>query len=228
MKDKKVAGAWRGPAHRSRGHRRDCRAIRSGGRLIYVGADSGRLAALDASEFRPPLIPIPRLCIVIAGGDKAMAMGGSSMKTPASGTARFGQNATREKDVVVRHRGQRSAPTYTVAAVNMHAEGLQQPWSAPRVRPGPRLASLSLRAYSTAATVYGATVAAMADYHIFFPWLRWPNRAVPLCVSLLELRAWPRTLSPPASHMTVLGSVFKVADTRSVECCQSPLVTAPT
>ena len=49
-------------------------AIRSGGRLIYVGAGtSGRLAALDAAECPPTFNTDPKTVqYVIAGGDKAL------------------------------------------------------------------------------------------------------------------------------------------------------------
>ena len=50
------------------------RAMRAGGRLIYVGAGtSGRLGCLDASEIPPTYgLPMERVVGVIAGGDSAL------------------------------------------------------------------------------------------------------------------------------------------------------------
>src|SRR6185436_9014326 len=49
-------------------------ALRSGGRLIYVGAGtSGRLAMLDAVELAPTFgFPPERVPVLLAGGDAAM------------------------------------------------------------------------------------------------------------------------------------------------------------
>jgi N-acetylmuramic acid 6-phosphate etherase len=73
--DARVAAAVRKELrHIARAIDVSARALRAGGRLIYVGAGtSGRLAVLDASEI-PPTFGVPRSMVqgVIAGGRRAL------------------------------------------------------------------------------------------------------------------------------------------------------------
>jgi len=94
-------------------------ALRSGGRLIYVGAgSSGRVAALDAAECPPTFNTDPKMVqFVIAGGQKAL---GSAMETEEDSRA-LGQRDLRKKkptrkDVVVGITASGQTP-YTVAAL---------------------------------------------------------------------------------------------------------------
>jgi len=79
-------------------------ALRSGGRLFYVGAGtSGRLGVLDASECPPTFRTPPEMVQgIIAGGDTALrrAVEGAEDDAPA-GAKVMRQHAIDQKDVVV-------------------------------------------------------------------------------------------------------------------------------
>jgi N-acetylmuramic acid 6-phosphate etherase len=79
-------------------------AIRSGGRLIYVGAGtSGRQAVLDAAEC-PPTFGTPRSLVqaIIAGGEKAMRFASEDAEdSPANGARDLRRAKVSRRDVVV-------------------------------------------------------------------------------------------------------------------------------
>lgn len=78
-------------------------ALRSGGRLIYVGAGtSGRLGCLDASEIPPTFGMEPdRVVAVIAGGDAALRRGIEGAEdSPADGAAAMAALSVGGNDVV--------------------------------------------------------------------------------------------------------------------------------
>jgi N-acetylmuramic acid 6-phosphate etherase len=94
-------------------------AIRSGGRLIYVGAGtSGRLAALDAAECPPTFNTDPKTVqYVIAGGDRAL---GHAAEYSEDSSARGRKDITKrkpgKKDVVVGVAASGRTP-YTLGAL---------------------------------------------------------------------------------------------------------------
>jgi N-acetylmuramic acid 6-phosphate etherase len=95
------------------------KALKQGGRLIYVGAGtSGRLAALDASECPPTFNTDPRTVqFVIAGGIKAL----HSATEPSEDSRELGQREIAKKkpgknDVVVGIAASGRTP-FTIAAV---------------------------------------------------------------------------------------------------------------
>jgi len=94
-------------------------ALRSGGRLIYVGAGtSGRIGALDASECPPTFNTDPKqVQFVMAGGPKAL---GSAVEanedSPALGQRELAKKRPGKKDVVVGVAASGRTP-FTVAAV---------------------------------------------------------------------------------------------------------------
>lgn len=79
-------------------------AIRSGGRLFYIGAGtSGRLGVLDAAEC-PPTFDVPYDLVqgIIAGGEKALARATEvSEDDPQSGAADLIQRGFQSGDVLV-------------------------------------------------------------------------------------------------------------------------------
>jgi N-acetylmuramic acid 6-phosphate etherase len=79
-------------------------AIRSGGRLFYIGAGtSGRLGVLDAAEC-PPTFDVPYDLVqgIIAGGEKALARATeASEDDPQSGAADLIQRGFQSGDVLV-------------------------------------------------------------------------------------------------------------------------------
>ena len=94
-------------------------AIRSGGRLIYVGAGtSGRLAALDAAECPPTFNTDPQTVqYVIAGGDKALGHAAEySEDSSVSGRKDIGKRKPGKKDVVVGVAASGRTP-YTLGAM---------------------------------------------------------------------------------------------------------------
>jgi N-acetylmuramic acid 6-phosphate etherase len=94
-------------------------AIRSGGRLIYVGAGtSGRLAALDAAECPPTFNTDPRTVqYVIAGGDKALGHAAEySEDSISSGRKDMAKRKPGKKDVVVGVAASGRTP-YTIGAL---------------------------------------------------------------------------------------------------------------
>jgi len=94
-------------------------AIRSGGRLIYVGAGtSGRLAALDAAECPPTFNTDPRTVqYVIAGGDKALGHAAEYSEDSSSrGRKDMAKRKPRKKDVVVGVAASGRTP-YTLGAL---------------------------------------------------------------------------------------------------------------
>jgi N-acetylmuramic acid 6-phosphate etherase len=95
------------------------KALKQGGRLIYVGAGtSGRLAALDASECPPTFNTVPRTVqFVIAGGIKAL----HSATEASEDSRKLGQREMAKKkpgknDVVVGIAASGRTP-FTIAAV---------------------------------------------------------------------------------------------------------------
>jgi len=92
-------------------------AIRSGGRLIYVGAGtSGRIAALDALEC-PPTFHTNRVHFIIAGGAKALASASEVSEDDArAGRKEMSRRKPTKKDVVVGIASSGRTP-FTVAAV---------------------------------------------------------------------------------------------------------------
>ncbi|MCU1254164.1 MAG: N-acetylmuramic acid 6-phosphate etherase [Candidatus Angelobacter sp.] len=94
-------------------------AIRSGGRLIYVGAGtSGRLAALDAAECPPTFNTDPQTVqYVIAGGDKALGHAAEYSEDSSSrGRKDMAKRKPRKKDVVVGVAASGRTP-YTLGAL---------------------------------------------------------------------------------------------------------------
>jgi N-acetylmuramic acid 6-phosphate etherase len=94
-------------------------AIRSGGRLIYVGAGtSGRLAALDAAECPPTFNTDPRTVqYVIAGGNKALGHAAEySEDSDSSGRKDIAKRKPGKKDVVVGVAASGRTP-YTLGAL---------------------------------------------------------------------------------------------------------------
>ncbi|HEY2236594.1 MAG TPA: N-acetylmuramic acid 6-phosphate etherase [Candidatus Angelobacter sp.] len=94
-------------------------AIRSGGRLIYVGAGtSGRLAALDAAECPPTFNTDPKTVqYVIAGGDKALGHAAEySEDSSVSGRKDIAKRKPGKKDVVVGVAASGRTP-YTLGAM---------------------------------------------------------------------------------------------------------------
>jgi N-acetylmuramic acid 6-phosphate etherase len=94
-------------------------AIRSGGRLIYVGAGtSGRLAALDAAECPPTFNTDPKTVqYVIAGGDKALGHAAEySEDSGSSGRKDIAKRKPGKKDVVVGVAASGRTP-YTLGAL---------------------------------------------------------------------------------------------------------------
>lgn len=94
-------------------------AIRSKGRLIYVGAGtSGRIAALDASECPPTFNTDPKIVqYVIAGGDKALTRATEGSEDSRSmGRKDMAKRRPGKKDVVVGLAASGRTP-YTIAAV---------------------------------------------------------------------------------------------------------------
>jgi len=94
-------------------------AIRSGGRLIYVGAGtSGRLAALDAAECPPTFNTDPRTVqYVIAGGNRALGHAAEySEDSGSSGRKDIAKRKPGKKDVVVGVAASGRTP-YTLGAL---------------------------------------------------------------------------------------------------------------
>lgn len=80
------------------------RALRAGGRLVYVGAGtSGRLAMLDAVELTPTFgIPRERVPVLLAGGDAAMFRAQEGAEDLSKdGAARIRALGVSSRDVVV-------------------------------------------------------------------------------------------------------------------------------
>jgi N-acetylmuramic acid 6-phosphate etherase len=100
------------------------RSLRSGGRLIYVGAGtSGRLGVLDASECPPTFGTSPdQITAIIAGGDDALrrSIEGAEDK-PEEGLAAMDRLAVGKKDTVCGITASRRTP-FVVAAVNRARE----------------------------------------------------------------------------------------------------------
>jgi N-acetylmuramic acid 6-phosphate etherase len=94
-------------------------ALRSGGRLIYVGTGtSGRLGALDAAECPPTFNTHPRMVqFVIAGGRKALgAAVEADEDSRKTGRADIAKRKPTKRDVVVGLAASGRTP-YTVAAL---------------------------------------------------------------------------------------------------------------
>jgi N-acetylmuramic acid 6-phosphate etherase len=94
-------------------------ALRSGGRLIYVGAGtSGRIAALDAAECPPTFNTDPRVVqYVIAGGEKALSRAVEANEdSPELGRRDLARKHPRRKDVVVGVAASGRTP-YTIGAL---------------------------------------------------------------------------------------------------------------
>jgi N-acetylmuramic acid 6-phosphate etherase len=94
-------------------------ALRSGGRLIYVGAGtSGRIAALDAAECPPTFNTDPKMVqFVIAGGAKALAGATEADEdSRALGASEMRRKHVGKNDVVVGLAASGRTP-FTVAAV---------------------------------------------------------------------------------------------------------------
>lgn len=94
-------------------------AVRSGGRLIYVGAGtSGRLAALDAAECPPTFNTDPQTVqYVIAGGNKALGHAAEySEDSGSSGRKDIAKRKPGKKDVVVGVAASGRTP-YTLGAL---------------------------------------------------------------------------------------------------------------
>jgi len=93
--------------------------LRSGGRLIYVGAGtSGRIAALDASECPPTFSTDPRMVqFIIAGGPKALGAAVEANEDSRElGASDMAKREPGKKDVVVGIAASGRTP-FTVAAV---------------------------------------------------------------------------------------------------------------
>jgi N-acetylmuramic acid 6-phosphate etherase len=96
------------------------RALRAGGRLIYVGAGTpGRLAALDAAECVPTFgVPADLVRAVLAGGEEAAAMAVEGAEDDAeAGAADLTALAVGAADVVVGITASGRTP-YVLAALD--------------------------------------------------------------------------------------------------------------
>jgi len=94
-------------------------SLRSGGRLIYIGAGtSGRIAALDAAECPPTFnTDAKQVQFVIAGGEKALGRAVEANEdSPDLGQRDIAKLKPTKKDVVVGIAASGRTP-YTVAAV---------------------------------------------------------------------------------------------------------------
>lgn len=94
-------------------------ALRSGGRLIYVGAGtSGRIAALDASECPPTFnVGYDKIQFVMAGGTKALwSATEANEDDPKAGRRDMAAKKPGKKDVVAGLAASGRTP-YTIAAV---------------------------------------------------------------------------------------------------------------
>ena len=94
--------------------------LRSGGRLLYIGAGtSGRLGVLDASECPPTYGTDPKMVVgIIAGGDSALRNSSESAEDkPDEGRKVIREHQVCEKDVVVGITASGSAP-YVCGALN--------------------------------------------------------------------------------------------------------------
>ncbi len=95
------------------------RALRDGGRLIYVGAgSSGRIAALDASECPPSYSTLPsQVQYIMAGGPKALASASDvNEDSPELGQRDIARRRPTRKDIVIGVSASGSTP-YVVGAV---------------------------------------------------------------------------------------------------------------
>ena len=94
--------------------------LRSGGRLLYIGAGtSGRLGVLDASECPPTYGTDPKMVVgIIAGGDTALRTSSEGTEDrPDEGRQVIREHQVCEKDVVVGITASGSAP-YVCGALN--------------------------------------------------------------------------------------------------------------
>lgn len=118
--DAKVAGSVKAALPQiARGIDLIAKALKQGGRLIYVGAGtSGRLAALDASECQPTFNTDPKtIQFIIAGGTKALhAATEASEDSSTLGRREMGKKKPRKNDVVVGITASGRTP-FTVAAI---------------------------------------------------------------------------------------------------------------
>ena len=95
------------------------RALRDGGRLIYVGAgSSGRIAALDASECPPSYSTLPQqIQYIMAGGPKALASASDvNEDSPELGQRDIARRRPTRKDIVIGVSASGITP-YVVGAV---------------------------------------------------------------------------------------------------------------
>jgi N-acetylmuramic acid 6-phosphate etherase len=95
------------------------RALRDGGRLIYVGAgSSGRIAALDASECPPSYSTLPsQVQYIMAGGPKALASASDvNEDSPELGQRDIARRRPTRKDIIIGVSASGSTP-YVVGAV---------------------------------------------------------------------------------------------------------------
>ena len=95
------------------------RALRDGGRLIYVGAgSSGRIAALDSSECPPSYSTLPaQVQYIMAGGPKALASASDvNEDSPEIGQRDIARRRPTRKDIVIGVSASGSTP-YVVGAV---------------------------------------------------------------------------------------------------------------
>lgn len=102
------------------------RAVRGGGRLIYLGAGtSGRLGVLDASEC-PPTFQAPEGMIVgiIAGGDGALRKSSEGKEDDRDGAApEFARLSLTSRDVVLGIAAGATTPYVLGALERAHAAG---------------------------------------------------------------------------------------------------------
>src|SRR5208283_4686782 len=95
------------------------RALRDGGRLIYVGAgSSGRIAALDASECPPSYSTLPsQVQYIMAGGPKALASASDvNEDSPELGQRDIARRRPTRKDIILGVSASGSTP-YVLGAV---------------------------------------------------------------------------------------------------------------
>jgi N-acetylmuramic acid 6-phosphate etherase len=95
------------------------RALRDGGRLIYVGAgSSGRIAALDASECPSTYSTLPaQVQYIMAGGPKALASASDANEdSPELGQRDIARRRPTRKDIILGVSASGSTP-YVVGAV---------------------------------------------------------------------------------------------------------------
>jgi N-acetylmuramic acid 6-phosphate etherase len=137
------------------------KALRSGGRLIYVGAGtSGRLGALDAAECPPTFGVPPRLVrAVVAGGRRALTQAVEGAEdSRARGQRDLAALRVNRRDVVVGLSASGATP-YVLAALRhaQHCGACTIGVTSNRRSPLARLAGIAIAPYAGPEAIAGST-----------------------------------------------------------------------